>query len=75
MAADLTPQNAHRHVPGPPDTTKPAKVATGTARTPTHAVTGPPSPPGNGKPVTARTSGPALHGTPKEAARPADPPQ
>lgn len=37
----VTPQNSQRRTPGAPDTTKPAQLAASTARTPTHAVTGP----------------------------------
>ena len=38
-----TPQRAQRRIPGAPDTTKPAQLAASAARTPTHAVTGPPA--------------------------------
>lgn len=37
----VTPQNAQRRTLGAPDATKPAQLAASTARTPTHAVTGP----------------------------------
>lgn len=36
-----TPQNAQRRTPGAADATKPAALKASSARTPTHAVTGP----------------------------------
>jgi hypothetical protein len=62
MAA--TPQNAQRRTAGAPDSTKSAQLAASTARTPTHAVTGPTTW-GNGRtPVSTPASPPPLHGTP-----------
>jgi hypothetical protein len=58
-----TPQNAQRHVPGAPDTTRPAQLATATPRSPTHAVTGP-AKAQSGRPLTTPPGPPPLHVTP-----------
>jgi hypothetical protein len=52
-----TPQDAQRRQPGAPDATKPAQLAASTARTPTHAVTGPPAWE-NGRDALSSPSGP-----------------
>ncbi|WP_042400178.1 hypothetical protein [Streptacidiphilus carbonis] len=68
MAA--TPQDAQRRTPGAPDSTKPAHLAASSARTPTHAVTGPAAWE-NGRDATSTPAGPpSLRGT---AASDADP--
>lgn len=59
----VTPQNAQRRTAGAPDTTKPAQLAASTARTPTHAVTGPTAWE-NGRDSTSTPAGPPpLRGT------------
>jgi hypothetical protein len=65
-----TPQEPQRHVPGAPDTTKPASLAASTARTPTHAVQGP-AKWENGRDANSTPSGPPpLHGAGAQDAKP-----
>jgi len=67
-----TPQDARRHVPGAPDTTKPASTAHLPQRAPTHAVQGPPAWENSRDSVSMRSGPPPLHGA---TARDACPPE
>lgn len=65
-----TPQHAQRHVPGAPNTTKPASLAASTPRKPTHEVQGPASLPVTGKAMATRSGSPPLHGANAQSAKP-----
>jgi hypothetical protein len=58
-----TPQNAQRRTAGAQDATKPAQLAASTARTPTHAVTGPAAWENSRDPVSTPDGPPAVRGT------------
>ena len=63
------PQDSQRSVPGAPDTTKPAQLERLPARTPTHAVQGPPRWE-NGRDAVSTPSGPPpLHQAPAASAK------
>lgn len=69
-----TPQNPQRHVPGAPDTTKPASTAHLPQRTPTHAVQGP-AQLENGHCAASTPSGPPpLHGATAQDCKPKEQP-
>lgn len=55
---------------GAPDTTKPAKLATGSQRTPTHSVQGPAKWENGRDTVTTPSGPPPLHRTPPAAVKP-----
>lgn len=65
-----TSQGAGSGRRGAPDTTKPAKLATGTQRAPTHSVQGPGKLPNSSKTMATPSGPPPLHRTPPAAVKP-----